>query len=116
MKKKFAVLLFGAVLFGLAAPAGATTWPNQGDRDKIVYVYPNQDAYEECKHPVPLEKVEGDFGRKVYVSADQPIIKVTVKSGKDAYEVSKYFEDNWGKIELSKDVSNYVVWVCGDSY
>ena len=116
MKKKFAAVLCAATLLGLAAPAGATTWPNQGNPDMIVYVYPDDAAYLACKHKVPLDKVEGDFGRKVYVSADQPIIKVTVKSGKGAYEVGKYFDGNWGKIELSKDVSNYVVWVCDDTY
>jgi hypothetical protein len=61
---------------------------------------------------VPAEKVEGDFGRKIHVSASDPIDFVTVKSGKNATLVFAEFDEFSGKIKLSKDVSNYVVWTC----
>jgi hypothetical protein len=69
-----------------------------------------------CDYPKALDKVEGDFGRSIHVRSYHPIDKVTIKSGRDAYVVSSEFDTYWGKIKLSKDVSNYVVWVCKKHY
>jgi hypothetical protein len=117
MKKKITAVALGTLFLAASAgSASATVAPNQGDTDKIDYAV-NLPVFTKCaSDPVPLDKVEGDFGTKIYVSADKPIAKVTIKSGKDAYVVSQTFGEKWGKIELSKDVSNYVVWVCKPTY
>ena len=68
------------------------------------------------KYPTPGKKVEGNFGRTIKVSSYHPIDLVTVKSGEGAYVVSSWFDTYKGKITLSKDVSNYVVWTCPKKY
>lgn len=117
MKKKITAVALGTLFLAVSAgSASATVAPNQGDASKIEYAV-NLPVFKNCVGDVvPLDKVEGDFGTKIYVSADKPIAKVTIKSGKDAYVVSQTFGEKWGKIELSKDVSNYVVWVCKPTY
>jgi hypothetical protein len=115
--KKITAAALGALCLGLSAgPAAAntapTTAPNQGDASKVLTV-DNPNVW--CANPTPLNKVEGELGRVIHVEANKPIDKVTVKSGKGAALVSKYFDaevGNWGFIELDKDVSNYVIWVC----
>jgi hypothetical protein len=52
------------------------------------------------------------LGRTISVRASQAIDSVTVKSGKNASVVEASFDEYSGTITLSKDVSNYVVWVC----
>jgi hypothetical protein len=92
-----------------AAPKGKGT-PNQGDASKVLTVDNQQVS---CAAPIAAPKVEGGgLGRTISVSADQPIDKVTVKSGKDAALVSASFDGTSGTITLTKDVSNYVVWTC----
>jgi hypothetical protein len=97
----------------IAGPATATRAPNQGDPDKVLKVN-NPNVW--CEDPKPGHKVEGDFGRKIFVRSDHPIDFVTVKSGKNAEVVFAKFDKFWGKIKLSKDVSNYVVWTCKKDY
>jgi hypothetical protein len=65
-----------------------------------------------CQSPVTGPKVEGDLGRTIVVSAEDPIDLVTVKSGRGAVVVSAEFDTHQGQITLSKDVSSYVVWTC----
>ena len=65
-----------------------------------------------CESPVAGPKVEGELGRTIIVSADDPIDFVKVKSGVGAAVVSAQFDTNQGQITLSKDVSSYVVWTC----
>jgi hypothetical protein len=65
-----------------------------------------------CESPVAGPKVEGELGRTIIVSADDPIDFVKVKSGVGAVVVSSQFDTNQGQITLSKDVSSYVVWTC----
>jgi hypothetical protein len=111
--KKFTATALGALCLALSAgPAAATVAPNQGDASKVLTV---DNAKVSCTNPTPLNKVEGELGRVIHVEANKPIDKVTVKSGKGAALVSEYFDTevgNWGFIELDKDVSNYVIWVC----
>jgi len=115
MRKKLVAIALGALSLGAtAAPAAATDMPNQGNTDngKLVYLV-NNSLYESCAgHVVPLDKVEGDFGTSVYVSAEKPIAKITVKSGVNAQNAGSYFNGTSAKIKLTKDVSNYVIWVC----
>jgi hypothetical protein len=59
--------------------------------------------------PVAGTKVEGELGRTITVSAQDPIDFVRVKSGVDAVVVSARFDTNQGQITLSKDISSYVV-------
>lgn len=92
-----------------AAPAAAAEAPNQGDPSKVLTV---DNPNVKCAEPVPGAKVEGGLGRTIKVSASDPIDFVTVKSGSGAEVVSASFGTTWGKITLSKDVSNYVVWTC----
>jgi hypothetical protein len=68
-----------------------------------------------CESPVAGPKVEGELGRTIIVSADDPIDFVKVKSGVGAAVVSAQFDTNQGQITLSKDVSSYVVWTCPPS-
>ncbi len=99
--------LLALALTASSAPAGDV--PNQGNPDKVFTV---DNPNVSCENPVPGKKVEGDFGPKIHVSANSPIDFVTIKSGKDAYEVWSEFDTFSGKIKISKDVSNYVVWTC----
>jgi hypothetical protein len=114
MRPKLAA--FGALVVGTllalaltasSAPAGDA--PNQGDPDKVLKV-DNPNVW--CEDAEPGKKVEGGLGRKIRVWAKDPIDFVTVKSGKNAEVVFAEFDEFWGKIKLSKDVSNYVVWTC----
>ena len=115
MKKKITAVALGTLFLAVSAgSASATVAPNQGDASKVLYVYNTNDV-SPC-NPVPLPKVEGDFGTTIHVQSDKPIYKVTVKSGKDAQVKWVHFGETWGKITLSKDVSNYVVWVCKPTY
>jgi hypothetical protein len=111
MRSKLAALALGALLaLALTAgPAVAGDAPNQGDPDKVLTV---DNPNVSCEYPEPGKKVEGDFGRKIHVWAKDPIDFVTVKSGRDAEVVFAEFDEFKGKIKLSKDVSNYVVWTC----
>jgi hypothetical protein len=112
MSRKLAAIGAGAVLaLALAAGQAAATGdaPNQGDPDKVLTV---DNPNVSCENPKPGDKVEGDFGRKIHVSSNRPIDFVTVKSGKNAEVVFAEFDTFKGKIKLSKDVSNYVVWTC----
>jgi hypothetical protein len=111
MRSRIVTVVLGALvtLAVVVAPAVAGDAPNQGDPDKVIRV-DNPNVW--CEHPVPGNKHEGDFGQTIHVSAGNPIDFVTVKSGQGAYVVYKTFDKYWGKIKLSKDVSNYVVWTC----
>jgi hypothetical protein len=111
MRSRLAALVLGVALALalIAGPAIAGDAPNQGDPDKVLTV---DNPNVECENPEPGKKVEGDFGRKIHVSADDPIDFVKVKSGRDAEVVFAEFDETEGKIKLSKDVSNYVVWTC----
>jgi hypothetical protein len=115
MRSRFvAVVLGGLVTLAVSvAPATAGDGPNQGDPDKVLKV-DNPNVW--CKDPVPGKKIEGDLGQTIVVYASDPIDFVTVKSGKGAYVVFAKFDKFWGKIKLSKDVSNYVVWTCPKKY
>jgi hypothetical protein len=115
MRSRWLSLVAGVMvtLALLTGPAAATDAPNQGDPMKVLKVN-NKNVW--CKDPTPLRKVEGDFGRTIYVKAKHPIDFVTVKSGEGAYVVDKKFGIYWGKIKLSKDISNYVIWVCKNHY
>jgi hypothetical protein len=115
MRSRVVTVILGALvtLAVVVAPAVAGGAPNQGDPDKVIKVN-NPNVW--CAYPVPGKKFEGDFGQTIHVSASSPIDFVTVKSGKDAYVVYKTFDTYWGKIKLSKDVSNYVVWTCPKTY
>jgi hypothetical protein len=94
----------------IAGPASASVEaPNQGDPDKVIRVN-NQNV--QCNNPQPQQKREGDFGQTINFRANHPIDFVTVKSGQGAFVVSKSFDTFQGQITLSKDVSNFVVWVC----
>jgi hypothetical protein len=104
-----ACLVTALTLVTLSGPAGADNGPNQGNQSMVLTV---DNPNVSCEHPTPGKKVEGDFGRTIFVSASKPIDFVTVKSGKDAYVVWSSFDKYKGKIKLSKDVSNYVVWIC----
>ena len=99
--------LLALALTSSSAPAGDA--PNQGDADKVLTV---DNPNVTCEDAEPGKKVEGGFGQKIHVSAEDPIDFVTVKSGKGATVVFAYFDTVSGKIKLSKDVSNYVVWTC----
>ena len=94
---------------GIAAGPAVAGAPNQGDPSKVLKV---DNPCVWCKYPTPGKKVEGNFGRTIYVSSSNPIDFVTVKSGEGATVVSSSFDTYKGKIKLSKDVSNYVVWTC----
>jgi hypothetical protein len=112
MRSKFAAACAGMLLASAMIAGSATATveaPNQGDPDKVIKV-DNPNVW--CQNPQPRPKVEGDFGRKIQVRANHPIDFVTVKSGKDAYVVYATFDTFRGEIKLSKDVSNYVIWVC----
>jgi hypothetical protein len=101
----------GGLAAAVAAPAAAG-YVNQGDRDKVLKVY----GPAKCNDPVPGKKVEGGLGTVIQFSSYAPIAKVTIKSGKGAYVVYKYIGTYYGKVKLSKDVSNYVVWTCPKRY
>jgi hypothetical protein len=108
--KKFTATALGALCLAMSAgPASATIAPNQGDASKVLTV---ENPNVSCANPTPLNKIEEGLGRVIHVEANKPIDYVTVKSGKGATVTSTYFDSNWGFIELSKDVSNYVIWVC----
>jgi hypothetical protein len=115
MRSKVVAVVLGALLTAtvVVAPAIAGEAPNQGDPDKVIKV-DNPNVW--CKYPVPGKKVEGGFGQTIHVSGSHPIDFVTIKSGQGAYVVYKAFDKYWGKIKLSKDVSNYVVWTCPKTY
>lgn len=117
MKKKITAVALGTLFLAVSAgSASATVAPNQGDASKVLHPAYSTVREAHCDNPVPLDKVEGDFGKTIYVTADKPINKVTLKSGKDAEYVSKSFTLKSATITLSKDVSNYVVWVCKPTY
>jgi hypothetical protein len=97
-----------ALLLSLTGGAVAAA-PNQGNTTMVLKV-DNTKVW--CKYPVAGKKVEVKSGKTIYVSSSKPIDFVTVKSGTGAYVVSGYFGITSGKITLSKDVSNYVVWTC----
>ena len=92
--------------------------PNQGDGGKVLTVNnPNVPGSADvgpckCENPQPLTKVEGGLGRTITISASRPIDFVTIKSGDGARLVSASWQIYSGTITLSKDVSNYVIWVC----
>jgi hypothetical protein len=112
MRSRLAALSVGLLLAlaMIVGPASANVQaPNQGDPDKVITVN-NQNV--QCQNPQPQQKREGDFGRTINVRANHPIDFVTVKSGQGAFVVSKSFDTFQGQITLSKDVSNFVVWVC----
>ena len=115
MRSRLITVILGVLvtLAVVAAPAAAGGAPNQGDPDKVLKV-DNPNVW--CDYPVPGKKVEGDFGRTISVYSSNPIDFVTVKSGQGAYVVFATFDKFWGKIKLSKDVSNYVVWTCPKTY
>ena len=112
---KFAVLCAAAVtaLAVASGPASAGV-PNQGNPAYVLKVdNPNVD----CSCPTAGKKIEGgNLGRTLYLSSNSPIDFVTIKSGTGAYVVSASFDTYKGKIKLSKDVSNYVVWTCPNRY
>jgi hypothetical protein len=114
MKSRVVAVVLGVLVAVavIAAPVSAGG-PNQGDPDKVLKVN-NPNVW--CSNPVPGPKIEGNFGQTIHVHASHPIDFVTVKSGKDAYVVYSTFDTYWGKIKLSKDVSNYVVWTCPKKY
>jgi hypothetical protein len=106
---KIAALVLGALLaLAIAVPAAMGTAPNQGDPSKVLTVY----GPAKCDCPVPGQKIEGGLGRFIHFSSDSPIAKVTIKSGQGAYVVWSSIGTYYGKVKLSKDVSNYVVWTC----
>jgi hypothetical protein len=111
MRSRIVTVILGALvtLAVVVAPAVAGNAPNQGDPDKVIKV-DNPNVW--CADPVPGKKIEGGLGQTIHVSASQKIDFVTIKSGQGAYVVYKTFDKYWGKIKLSKDVSNYVVWTC----
>lgn len=98
-------------------PPKAST-PNQGNSSMVFKVdNPNVPGSVntgpcKCENPQPLTKVEGNLGKTIYVSASKPIDFVTIKSGTGARLVSASWQIYNGTIMISKDVSNYVVWVC----
>jgi hypothetical protein len=93
----------------MAAPASGAA-PNQGDASKVLVV---NNPFVSCDAPTPRDKVEGGgMGETIEVSDTRPIDFVTVKSGNGAFVVDSSFTVNTATITLSKDVSNYVVWVC----
>ena len=100
-----AVLLVGLVTLSYTGLALA----DQGNPSKVLTV---DNPNVSCESPVAGPKVEGELGRTIIVSAEDPIDFVTVKSGVDAVVVSAQFDTNQGQITLSKDVSSYVVWTC----
>lgn len=111
MRPKFtggiARILFVLALF--VAPTALAGGVNQGDENKVLTV---DNAAVSCESPAAADKVEGNLGRTVEFSADDPIDFVTVKSGNGAVVVSSTFDTFSGSVTLSKDVSNYVVWTC----
>ena len=110
MKRQLGIATASAlVAFVLAAGTVAAWAPNQGDPSKVLKV---DNPHVSCQSPVPGKKVEGNFGRYIEVYANAPIDFVTVKSGQGASVVYASFQYKSGKIKLSKDVSNYVVWTC----
>ena len=122
MKRSLAGLGLGALLvLGLAtglATSGlaASSDPlNQGDPDKVLTV---SSGYV-CTGPVtPLEKLEvGGDVRTVTVTASQPIVQVTIKSGEKAALVGATWTADYrsGTITITQGWSNYVVWVCTGS-
>jgi hypothetical protein len=99
-----------AMTIATAGAAGASKAPNQGDASKVLTA---DNPNVSCAYPTPLDKVEGGgLGRTIHVSASTAIDYVTVKSGQNASIESASFDTYSGTITLSKDVSNYVVWVC----
>jgi hypothetical protein len=100
-----AVLLVGLVTLSYAGLALA----EQADPSKVLTV---DNPNVSCESPVAGTKVEGELGRTITVSAEDPIDFVRVKSGVGAVVVSAQFDTNRGQITLSKDVSSYVVWTC----
>jgi hypothetical protein len=94
----------------VAAPAAAAA-PNQGDASKVITA---DNPLVSCD-AVPTKKVENVKGRTLHLSSEIPIDYVTIKSGQNAKVVSTDFDSALsGTVKLSKDVSNYVVWVCPD--
>ena len=93
--------------------------PNQGTDGYVLTVdNPNvptaaNQGVCKCENPQPLTKVEGNnLGSTIVVSASKPIDFVTIKSGEGVYVISAVWQIYSGTITLSKDVSNYVIWVC----
>jgi hypothetical protein len=103
------VILAGSLLAAMLPATALAGGVNQGDASKVITV---DDPLVDCADPVPSEKVEGDMGRWIHGSSNDPIDKVTVKSGRGAEEVYSSFYGDSFSIKLSKDVSNYVVWTC----
>jgi len=99
-----AAMLPGAVVAGSA--------PNQGNPAMVLTV--DNPAVACGDDAVAGTKVEGGLGRIVDILSDAAIDKVTIKSGRRADDRGAWFSDDglhaW--VELSKDVSNYVVWSC----
>jgi hypothetical protein len=106
--RKVAVLFVGALLAVAIAVPAALGNVNQGDPSKVLTVY----GPAKCDYPVPGKKIEGGLGHVIHFSSYHPIAKVTIKSGQGAYVVWKDIGTYYGKVKLSKDVSNYVVWTC----
>jgi hypothetical protein len=105
-----AFLLGAVLLVGLVALASTgLALADQGNPGKVLTV---DNPNVSCESPVQGPKVEGELGRTIIVSAEDPIDFVTVKSGSGAVVVSAQFDTNSGEITLSKDVSGYVVWTC----
>jgi hypothetical protein len=117
MRKKLKVLSklekafpLGAVLVGLVTLSyTGLALADQGNQSKVLTV---DNPNVSCESPVAGPKVEGELGRTIVVSAEDPIDFVTVKSGVGAVVVSAQFDTSQGQITLSKDVSSYVVWTC----
>lgn len=122
MKRSLAGLgLAALVVLGLATglatsgPAAGSEPPNQGDPDKVLTV---SSGYVCTGTVTPLEKVEvGGDVQTVTVTASQPIVRVTIKSGEKAVLVGATWTADYlsGTITITQGWSNYVVWVCTGS-
>jgi hypothetical protein len=105
-----AFLLAVVILVGLATLSfTGLALADQGNPSKALTV---DNPNVSCESAVAGPKVEGNLGRTIFVSAQDPIDFVTVKSGAGAVLVSAQFDTRQGQITLSKDISAYVVWTC----
>jgi hypothetical protein len=111
-----ALLAAGLVAISLASPAGAAHGrPNQGNARHVLTV---DDPTVRCD-AVPGPKMNGGrSGRFLQVRSEDPIDRVTLKSGNGASVVHSTMGNSegmyWMTIELSKHIGNYVVWTCPD--